>query len=112
MDCIFCKIIDGSIPSTKVYEDEQVIAIKDLNPQAPVHILIIPKKHIDCVNDLTEQDEALVGHIFLTAKKIASQLGLSDGYRIINNCGKNAGQTVLHLHFHLLAGVNMGENLL
>lgn len=112
MDCIFCKIIDGSIPSTKVYEDEQVIAIKDLKPQAPVHILIIPKKHIDCVNDLTEQDEALVGHIFLTAKKIASQLGLSDGYRIINNCGKNAGQTVLHLHFHLLAGVNMGENLL
>ncbi len=112
MDCIFCKIIDGSIPSTKVYEDEQVIAIKDLKPQAPVHILIIPKKHIDCVNDLTEQDEALVGHIFLTAKKIAAQLGLSDGYRIINNCGKNAGQTVLHLHFHLLAGVNMGENLL
>lgn len=112
MDCIFCKIIDGSIPSTKVYEDEQVIAIKDLKPQAPVHILIIPKKHIDCVNDLTEQDETLVGHIFLTAKKIASQLGLSDGYRIINNCGKNAGQTVLHLHFHLLAGVNMGENLL
>ncbi len=111
MDCIFCEIIKGNIPSTTVYEDESVIAIKDLNPQMPTHILIIPKKHIACVNDLAEEDANLVGHVFLTAKKIAKELGLENGYRIINNCGKDAGQTVMHLHFHLLAGAEMGEKI-
>lgn len=111
MDCIFCEIIKGNIPSTTVYEDESVIAIKDLNPQMPTHILIIPKKHIACVNDLAEEDASLVGHVFLTAKKIAKELGLENGYRIINNCGKDAGQTVMHLHFHLLAGAEMGEKI-
>lgn len=111
MDCIFCEIIKGNIPSTKVYEDESVIAINDLNPQMPTHILIIPKKHIACVNDITEEDVNLVGHIFFVAKKIAEKLGLENGYRIINNCGKDAGQTVMHLHFHMLAGSEMGEKI-
>lgn len=111
MDCIFCEIIKGNIPSTKVYEDESVIAINDLKPQMPTHILIIPKKHIACVNDITEEDVNLVGHIFFVAKKIAEKLGLENGYRIINNCGKNAGQTVMHLHFHMLAGSEMGEKI-
>lgn len=112
MDCIFCEIIKGNIPSTKVYEDEYVTAFKDLNPQAPVHVLIVPKKHIASANDLTEDDIEIVGRVFLAAKKIAKDLGLENGYRIINNCGKDAGQTVLHLHFHLLAGENMGEKLI
>ena len=112
MDCIFCEIIEGNIPSSKVYEDEYVTAFKDLNPQAPVHILIVPKKHIACANDLTANDCELVGRAYLAAKEIAKELGLQNGYRIINNCGKDAGQTVLHLHFHLLGGTDMGENLL
>ncbi len=112
MDCVFCKIIDGEIPSNKVYEDDYLVAFKDLNPQAPVHILIVPKKHIACVNDLTPDDEQLVGKVFLAAKKIAKELGIESGYRIINNCGKDAGQTVMHLHFHMLAGKNMGEKII
>ena len=104
-DCIFCKIIHGDIPSTKVYEDELVYAFRDIQPAAPEHILIVPKEHICCANKLAEQHESLVGHIILTAAKIAKDLGFADdGYRIINNCGENAGQTVFHLHFHLLAG--------
>lgn len=112
MDCIFCEIIKGNIPSNKVYEDEYVTAFKDLNPQAPVHILIVPKKHIACANDLVVDDCELVGHVFLAAKEIAKKLGLQSGYRIINNCGKDAGQTVLHLHFHMLGGADMGEKLI
>lgn len=112
MDCIFCEIIKGNIPSTKFYEDESLVAIQDLNPQMPVHILIIPKKHIACVNDLTEEDAELVGKVFLAAKKIAKEQGLEDGYRIINNCGEAAGQTVKHLHFHLLGGGTMGEKII
>ena len=104
-DCIFCKIIKGEIPSTKVYEDELVYAFRDIQPAAPEHILIVPKEHICCANKLEESHEALVGHIVLTAAKLAKELGFADnGYRIINNCGENAGQTVFHLHFHLLAG--------
>lgn len=112
MDCIFCEIIKGNIPSDKVYEDEYVTAFKDLNPQAPVHILIVPKKHIACANDLAADDCELVGHVFLAAKEIAKRLGLQNGYRIINNCGKDAGQTVLHLHFHMLGGADMGEKMI
>lgn len=110
-DCIFCKIINGEIPSTKVYEDELVYAFRDIAPAAPVHILIVPKEHICCVNKLGDEHKELLGHIILTAKKLAEAEGIADGgYRIINNCGENAGQTVFHLHFHLLAGDKF-ENL-
>ncbi len=112
-DCLFCKIVKGEIPSNKVYEDEYVYAFKDIEPVAPVHILIVPKKHISSLNKISDEDEALLGKIFLTIKKIAKELGVEDkGYRVINNCGKDAGQTVMHLHFHLIAGRKMGEKLL
>lgn len=111
MDCVFCKIINGTIPSTKVYEDDKVIAINDLNPQSPVHILIIPKNHIASADDLSEDNCDIVGHIFTVAAKIAKEKGLSNGYRIINNCGKDAGQTVFHIHFHLLGGKDLGNLL-
>lgn len=105
MDCIFCKILSGDIPSKKVYEDEFVYAFYDISPIAPVHILIVPKEHIESVNALEEKHERLVGHILFAAGKIAKDMGFAEeGYRIINNCGENAGQTVMHLHFHLLAG--------
>ena len=104
-NCIFCKIIEGEIPSNKVYEDELVYAFRDIAPAAPEHILIVPKEHICCADKLEEKHEKLAGHIVLTAAKIARDLGFAkDGYRIINNCGENAGQTVFHLHFHLLSG--------
>ena len=112
MDCIFCEIIKGNIPSTKVYEDEYVTAFNDLNPQMPVHVLIVPKKHIASANDIMPEDAELVGKVFLAAQKIAEKLGLKDGYRIINNCGKAAGQTVMHLHFHMLGGASMGETII
>ncbi len=112
MDCVFCEIIKGNIPSTKVYEDDFVVAFNDLNPQTPVHVLIVPKKHIASANDLVEEDAELVGRVFLAAKKIARQLGLESGYRIINNCGKDAGQTVMHLHFHMLGGKTLGEKII
>ncbi len=112
MDCIFCEIINGNIPSTKVYEDEFVTAFNDLNPQMPVHVLIVPKKHIASANDIMPEDAELVGKVFLAAQKIAEKLGLKDGYRIINNCGKAAGQTVMHLHFHMLGGAVMGETII
>ncbi len=104
-NCIFCKILKGEIPSQKVYEDDKVYAFRDINPAAPVHILIIPKEHIASANALEEKHEALVGHILATAAKIAKQEGFAEeGYRIVNNCGENAGQTVFHLHFHVLSG--------
>ena len=111
-DCLFCKIIKGEIPSNKVYEDDYVYAFKDIEPAAPVHVLIVPKKHISCLNEMTKDDELLVGKIHMAITKIAKELGVDkNGYRVINNCGKDAGQTVMHLHFHLLAGVEMGEKL-
>ncbi len=104
-DCIFCKIIKGEIPSEKVYENENVIAFKDINPAAPVHILIIPRKHISSINDIEEMDSNIIGEIFLAAKEIARQLGIAeDGYRVVSNCGEKAGQTVMHLHYHLIGG--------
>lgn len=104
-DCIFCKIIKGEIPSTKVYEDELVYAFRDIQPAAPEHILIIPKEHLSGMNQATPEHQMLLGHILLTAQRLAQELGFAnDGYRIVNNCGENAGQTVFHLHFHLLAG--------
>ena len=102
MDCIFCKIANGEIPSTKVYEDDKMLAFRDLDPQAPVHILMIPKEHIASADDLTEENAQIVAHIFTVAKKIAAA-----GYRIVNNCGEDGGQTVKHLHFHLLGGRSM-----
>ena len=107
MDCLFCKIIDGEIPSTKVYEDEFVYAFKDIAPIAPMHILIVPKVHIASANEITAENSSVVSKIFVAAGKIAKEQGY-DSYRIVNNCGTDAGQTVKHLHFHLLGGVKMG----
>ncbi len=108
MDCLFCKIINGEIPSNKVYEDELVFAFRDIEPQAPTHILIIPKQHIKSAAEIDESNSAVVAHIFEVAAKIAKQEGLDDGFRIVNNCGDSAGQTVKHLHFHLMGGRDFG----
>ena len=108
MDCLFCKIANGEIPSTKVYEDETVYCFKDIAPITPIHYLIIPKAHISGASAITADNSAVVAHIFEVAAEIAKNEDISDGFRIITNCGENAGQTVNHLHFHLLAGVKMG----
>lgn len=108
MDCLFCKIIAGEIPSAKVYEDELVYAFKDISPIAPVHYLIVPKVHISGADQLTAENADVVAHIFVVAAKIAKEAGLTNGFRIVNNCGDDAGQTVKHLHFHLLGGTPMG----
>lgn len=107
MDCIFCKIANKEIPSKKVYEDDQIVAFNDLDPQAPVHVLIIPKKHIQSADQITDDDKEVIGKIFVVASKIAKELGLENGYRIVNNCGEDSGQTVQHLHFHLMGGRKM-----
>ncbi len=103
-DCIFCKIAAGEIPSKKVYEDDIVLAFLDLDPQAPQHILLIPKTHIRSAADITAENSAVVAHIFEVAAKIAAEKGFADGFRVVTNCGAQAGQSVKHLHFHLLAG--------
>ena len=103
-DCLFCKIVAGDIPSTKVYEDDAVLAFRDINPQAPTHILVIPKNHIAGANDVTAANSAVVAHIFEVIAQIAGQEGLTGGYRVVTNCGADAGQTVNHLHFHILGG--------
>ena len=109
MDCLFCKIVKGEIPSKKVYEDEKVYAFYDISPAAPVHVLLIPKEHIASANDLGEENAAVVAHIFSVAARLAKELGISEkGYRIVNNCGEDGGQTVQHLHFHLLGGRSLG----
>ena len=108
MVCIFCKIASGEIPATKVYEDDTVVAFNDLEPQAPTHILIIPKMHIASADEITAENSAVVAHIFEVAAKIAKEQGLSNGYRIVNNCGADGGQTVKHLHFHLMGGRQFG----
>ena len=107
MDCIFCKIANGEIPSTKVYEDDKMLAFRDLDPQAPVHILMIPKEHIASADDLTEENAQNGAHIVTVAKKRAAAEGLTNGSRIVTNCGEDGGQTVKHLHFHLLGGRSM-----
>ncbi len=112
MDCLFCKIIAGEIPSTKVYEDEKVFAFRDINPQAPVHVLVVPKQHIDSAACITAGNSAAVSACFEAIPKIAEAEGLKDGYRVINNCGPNAGQTVMHIHFHLIGGRVLGEKIL
>lgn len=104
-ECIFCKIIKGEIPSEKVYEDDMVISFKDIEPAAPLHVLIIPKKHISNLNEITEEDSKIISHIYIVAKQIAKDLGVDKtGYRVVTNCGDNGGQTVNHIHFHLLGG--------
>ena len=107
MDCIFCKIARNEIPSKKLYEDDEIVAFNDLEPQAPVHVLIIPKAHISSANEITAENSDIIGKIFIVAAKIAKEQGLNKGYRIVNNCGEDGGQTVKHLHFHLLGGRKM-----
>ena len=107
-DCLFCKIAAGDIPSKKAYEDDDLFAFHDINPQAPVHVLVIPKRHIASLNDATEGDRALLGRIVLTTRRLAEELGVASGYRVVNNCGASAGQSVFHVHFHLLGGRSMG----
>ena len=103
-NCLFCKIVKGDIPSTKVYEDELVLAFRDIAPQAPTHILVIPKQHIGSVAEITAENSAVIAHIFQVIPQIAKAEGLENGYRIVSNCGPDAGQTVQHLHFHILGG--------
>ena len=104
MNCLFCKIIAGDIPSTKVYEDEHCYAFRDIAPQAPTHILVVPKAHIADCNGITAENAAVVAHIFTVIPQIAKAEGLENGYRVVSNCGDDAGQTVHHLHFHILGG--------
>ena len=103
-DCLFCKIIAGDIPSSKVYEDDLVLAFRDIAPQAPTHVLVVPKAHIADCNGVTAENSAVVAHIFEVIPKIAQAEGLTGGYRVVSNCGPDAGQTVPHLHFHILGG--------
>ena len=107
-DCLFCKIIAGDIPSAKVYEDDLVLAFRDIAPQAPTHVLVIPKAHIAGCDDVTAENSGLVAHIFEVIPAIARAEGLTNGYRVVSNCGSDAGQTVRHLHFHILGGRPLG----
>ena len=111
-DCLFCKIVKGEVPSTKVYEDEEILAFKDINPMAPVHILVIPKKHYNDINEITEADANIIAKIHLVINKIAKEQGIAEtGYRIINNCKEDGGQEVKHLHFHLIGGKKLGTKM-
>ena len=106
-DCLFCKIAAGQIPANKLYEDDQVLAFYDIDPQAPVHFLVIPKQHIACASEIDSENSQIVSHIFEVIAKLVASLKLSDGYRVVNNCGVQGGQTVPHLHFHILGGRDM-----
>ena len=110
-DCLFCKIISGEIPSTKVYEDELVYAFRDIAPQAKTHILVIPKEHISGVSEINEENSAVISHIFEVVAKIARDEKLDNGYRVVSNCGADAGQTVFHLHFHILGGEKLSVEM-
>lgn len=110
-NCLFCKIIKGEIPSTKVYEDDEILAFNDINPMAPVHILIIPKNHIDGADMLDDENSAVVSKIFAVAARLAKEYNLDSGFRIVTNVGENGGQTVRHLHFHLLGGKKLNTAL-
>ncbi|MBV1821150.1 histidine triad nucleotide-binding protein [Clostridium cochlearium] len=107
-NCIFCKIIKGEIPSEKVYEDELILAFKDISPAAPAHVLVVPKKHIKSLNELSKEDSAIIAHIYIKVKELAKKLDIDEkGYRVVTNCGEQGGQTVDHIHFHLLGGRNL-----
>ncbi|MGN1130329.1 MAG: histidine triad nucleotide-binding protein, partial [Ruminococcus sp.] len=108
MDCIFCKIIAGEISSNKIYEDDRILAFHDIEPQAPTHAVIIPKEHIESANALNSDNAEIVAYIFSKIPEIAKTLGLEKGYRVVNNCGPDAGQTVFHIHFHLMGGDILG----
>lgn len=108
-DCIFCKIVAGQIPASKVYEDEHVLAFRDIAPQAPVHLLVIPKKHLASVNELSSEDSSMLHHAFTAIQAVARETGIAEsGYRVVTNTGKDSGQVVFHLHFHVLGGENLG----
>lgn len=111
MNCLFCKIIAGEIPSTKVYEDDKILAFRDIAPQAPTHILVIPKQHIGGVDELNGNNAAVVSHIFAKIAEIAKQEGLENGYRVVSNVGEDGGQTVRHLHFHILGGKKLNTEM-
>lgn len=112
MDCIFCKIINKEIPSNIVYEDDEILAFKDIAPQAPVHIVVIPKKHISKITEISKEDEILIGKIYTVINKIAGEQGIADeGFRVIINCGENGGQEVKHIHFHLLGGTKLSGKI-
>ena len=111
MDCLFCAIIKGDIPSKKVYEDEFCYSFLDIAPQAPVHALVVPKEHISSANEITDDNSAVVAHIFTVIPKIAKELGLENGYRIITNIGEDGCQSVKHIHFHILGGKKLSENM-
>jgi histidine triad (HIT) family protein len=111
MDCLFCKIIDGTIPSNKIYEDDMCLAFHDIAPQAPVHALVIPKLHIASADGVNEENSKYVAHIFEMIPSIAKTLGLENGYRVITNCGEDGAQTVKHIHFHILGGKKLPENM-
>ena len=102
MDCLFCKIVNGDIPARKLYEDDRVVAFHDIAPQAPVHFLVIPKKHIATLNDMDEDDRALLGHVVYTAQRLAREQGCEEGFRVVMNCNEQGGQTVYHIHMHVL----------
>ena len=110
-NCVFCKIAAGLIPSTKVYEDDKILAFKDLNPQAPIHVLVIPKTHMDSVEDITEETSHEIAYIFENIPLIASCAGIRNGYRVVSNCGDDACQSVHHLHFHILGGEKLSEKM-
>ena len=111
MDCLFCAIINGDIPSKKVYEDESCYAFLDINPQAPVHCLVVPKNHVASANEINEANAAVVAKIFTAIPVIAKELGLANGYRIVSNIGEDGCQSVKHLHFHILGGAKLSENM-
>lgn len=111
--CIFCKIINGEIPSSMVYEDERVVAFKDINPAAPVHVLIVPRTHVESIREIDSGNADILVDIHKAAIKVAEKLGiLESGFRLINNCGKDGGQTVMHLHYHILGGANLGPKII
>ena len=109
--CLFCRIVSGEIPSAKVYEDDKILAFRDINPQAPVHILVIPKQHIPSLSGVTPENSAVISHLFERIPAIAAEAGLKNGYRLISNCGPDACQSVPHLHFHLLGGKQLSEKM-
>ena len=110
-NCLFCKIIAGEIPSTKVYEDETVFAFRDIAPQAPTHVLVVPKAHIESCNGITAENSAVAAHIFEVIPQIAAAEGLANGYRVVSNCGDDGCQSVKHLHFHILGGKKLSEQM-
>ena len=111
-NCLFCRIIKGEIPSAKVYEDEYVFAFRDINPQAPVHVLVVPKKHVDSAAEIDGENSVYAAKCFEAIAKIARAEGLENGFRVVNNCGSDGGQTVMHLHYHLIGGVKLSEKII